>query len=185
MIQLCKMKSLTVGFVLIVLLSFSYTVSADFLSKEYQIKAAILVKISQFFSWDSIYTTKDIQTINFCLFQPEPFGKFIDELIQKRNTMSKKVFLNITRVTDDISSCHILFLTEQDAWAFEGLTHREDLLLISENSMISDTDLHLNLFLDKRKVKFEMNIDNIKKSQINLNSALVSVAKIVRNTRQN
>ena len=51
--------------------------------------------------------------------------------------------------------------------------------------MIADTELHLNLFLDNRKVKFEINVDNISKSNIKLNSKLVTVAKIVRNTLQN
>lgn len=185
MIRISKIKHLTQSVFFIILLSFSYTATADFLSKEYQIKAAILVKISQFFSWESAMATDDIQAVNFCLFQPEPFGTFIDNLVQKRNSMSEKTFLNITRVTNDISSCHILFLTGQDAWRVGELTHRKDLLLISENSMIADTELHLNLFLDNRKVKFEINVDNISKSNIKLNSKLVTVAKIVRNTLQN
>jgi len=156
------------------------TANAAQISKEYQIKTAILIKLVQFFSWEDSSFENDASDINFCLLQPDPFNSFIDGVVDMRNIKTKGRTLSIKRVRDnELGSCHILFLSKQSEKVTQA--YPDNMLLITEDTVLANSDFHLNLFVEKSKVRFEINVDNIRNSKININSQLLKVAKVVRN----
>ncbi|MFW5450036.1 MAG: YfiR family protein [Methylophagaceae bacterium] len=174
-----KHKFLTATLVLLCLLP--HSAFAEKASKEDQIKAAILVKLSQFFSWEDREVNRH-GAINFCLLQPaEPLGAIINDAASSHSARSHHPRLDIVRVghSDDLSSCHILFMSQQSAPLPQQ--YPDSVLLISENSVLANSPFHLNLFIEESRIRFEINIDNILNSRIKANPQLLNVAKIVKN----
>ncbi len=152
-------------------------VSAEQISKEYQIKAAIIIKLVQFFQWED-----SSSPIKFCLLQPDSFSDFIDGVANNRKLKPKDRLLVIQRIdntSNDVASCNVLFVSELSGPLTQ--TYPENTLLISDNGLLTNSSFHLNIFLKNSQVKFEANIDNIKQSKISINPMLLKVAKLVKN----
>lgn len=156
------------------------SLSKELLSKEYQIKSAILIKLTKFVFWDGL--SGPASPINFCLLQPEPFGLYIDEVAKQDNLDSKNHPLIILRVAsgDDMSRCHVLFIPKNSVLLKD--IHTREAVFITEGHSTIDSDNHINLYTDNGQIKFEINIDNIRRDKIKMRSQLLSVSTIVKNT---
>ncbi|MBQ0712019.1 MAG: YfiR family protein [Porticoccus sp.] len=165
---------------LLFLMIYCCSLSAGSLSKEYQIKSAILIKLTKFVFWDNL--SGSTSPINFCLLQPEPFGLYIDEVAKQDSLVSKSHPLMILRVDngDDISHCHVLFMPKKSL-LLKGI-HARDTVFITEGRSTIDSDNHINLYTNNGQIKFEINIDNIRRDKIKMRAQLLSVATIVKNT---
>jgi len=163
----------------------SLSANAEPLSKEYQIKAAVLLKLTKFISWqdDTLISNAPSLSINICLSQPEPFGFYIDSLTEKQNLGSNKHPLKIMRVSskDELSACHVLF-TPKGA-EFLADEHPNKILFITDEDSIIDTHFHISIYTQNSKVKFAINIDNVRHDKIKLKSQLLHVEKVVTNSR--
>ena len=71
------------------------------LSREYQIKAAMLYKIAWFVRWKTQSFADTDSSINLCLSEPEPFGLFLDQVIDGRLFGKNKRPLSIIRLDED------------------------------------------------------------------------------------
>ena len=167
----------------IALLSFS--ANAEPLSKEYQVKAAVLLKLTKFIAWhdDSLFNHDLSLPINICLSQPEPFGFYIDSLAEEQNLGSNKHPMKIMRVSskDVLSVCHVLFVPKgADLLAHE---HPNKILFITDEDSITDTHFHISIYTQNSKIKFAVNIDNVRQDKIKLKSQLLHIAKVVKNSR--
>jgi hypothetical protein len=165
------------GYLFLFLLLIQGPLLADTLSKEYQIKSAMLVNLMQFFDWGE---STDPSTV-ICLFQPDPFGSFINELVDKKNAAGRQKPLQIKRIRSyaDIATCHSLFVSQPPNLP----PHLPaQLIVISDEYATVNGTHHINLYVEDDHVGFEVNIDNVRLSQVEVNPQLLRVARVVKNT---
>lgn len=146
-------------------------------SREYQIKAAMLYKFAWFTHWEDERFADNNSLITLCLSEPEPFGIFLDQMLFSQLTGTHKRPVTIDRINNDheleLKSCHILFipkLSSLDVPSVPGL------LVVTEEQPIQTSMAHINFVRVGENVKFEVNLINLKESQIRLSSRLLNLA---------
>ncbi len=152
------------------------------LSREYQIKAAMLYKIAWFVRWKTQSFADTDSSINLCLSEPEPFGLFLDQVIDGRLFGKNKRPLSIIRLDEDnyhnkLVDCHLLFVPKE---SLLPVPSRSGLLVVSEGQPIATGNTHINFVTNGEHVVFEINRKKLKESRIRVSSKLLKLAHVVR-----
>ncbi len=152
------------------------------LSREYQIKAAMLYKIAWFVRWKTQNFTDENSPIKLCLSEPEPFGLFLDKVVDGRLFGKNKRPLSIVRLDEDnyhnkLGDCHLLFVPKE---SLLPVPSRSGLLVVSEGQPIATGNTHINFVTNGEHVVFEVNRKKLKESRIRVSSKLLKLAHVVR-----
>ena len=152
------------------------------LSNEYQVKAAMLYKITWFVRWETEDFINNKSPINLCLLEPDPFGVFLDQIIEGHSRENKRS-LSITRIEHindqaGLDGCHVLFIPKD---SHSTVPLQRGLLIVTEDQVVTTNQAHINFVTNGGHVKFEVNIDNLEQSQIQISSKLLNLARVVRN----
>ncbi len=157
------------------------------LDKEHQVKAAMLYKITWFVRWETKDFIDEKSAINLCLLEPEPFGTFLEQIVEGRFFGKYERPIAIKRIDhiddhDSLVGCHVLFIPKdshvQSNYSFPS---RSGLLVVTEDQPVATSQAHINFVTNNEHVTFEVNMNNLKESQIKLSSKLLKLAQIVRN----
>jgi len=153
------------------------------ISKEYKIKAAMLYKITWFVRWKTNSFADKNSPINLCISEPDPFGQFIDQIVEGHLFGKNKRRLSIVRIDSRneksrMAGCHVLFLPKGSNIS---VPFQPGLLIVTEEHSIPTKQAHINFVTKKEHVALEINMVNLNKSQIHISSRLLKLARIVGN----
>ena len=170
------MLALTV-FLALLLSAFSQNVEL----KEYEIKAAFIYNIIMFSTWeDATFKAADDPFVIGVL-EHDPFGNFIDELV--RGEMVQGHPIVIKRVDRNATAdVHVLFIS--DRVEIDILKFMENInvpLTIGDQPGFAEKGGTIRLFTENNKMRFEVNLKVLEKSQVSLSSKLLRLAKICCN----
>jgi hypothetical protein len=153
----------------------------DTVSREYQIKAAFLIKFAQFVEWPGLSAPATPSETDICIVGDDPFGKAIDTLISLSD--SRDQYLTVQRVKEkEYENCRFLFISS-------SLGPRIPLILgeIGSRAIVTVSDVPdfctkggmIELFVDGRSVRFKINQAEAVHRGIKLSSKLLSLAREV------
>lgn len=154
---------------------------ADTARPEYEVKAAIVYKVSKFVSWPTGSFESDDAPLVLCIAGRDPFGEFIDNLngqtVQGRS-------LIVHRVADsELSShrCHILFVGANSS-SIEILANgdRKPVLTVGDTQGFANDGGMLELSIEDNRVKFEVNLGVARESNLEISATLLQLATIVK-----
>jgi len=153
------------------------------LNKEYQVKAAMLYKISWFVRWETGDFVDKKSPINLCLLEPEPFGAFLDQIVEGRFFGKNKRPISITRIDqiedqNSFNACHVLFIPKASNVSVPSLP---GLLVVTEDRPVTTSQAHINFVTNNKHVTFEVNMNNLNKNNIRISSKFLKLAHVVRN----
>ena len=80
-------------------------------------------------------------------------------------------------------SCHILFISSSEKKNIEEILTRlgnHDILTVGETEGFARKGVIINFFLEKKNVRFEINVDAATRSNLKLSSRLLRLAHIIR-----
>gem|GEM_PF-2788121 len=151
------------------------------LSREYQIKAAMLYKFVWFVRWKSGDFKDKKSPISLCLSEPEPFGGYLDQLVEGRLFGKNKRKISVRRFDkknylDHLQECHVLFIPKGSD---VPVPQKKGLLVVTDGRPIEKSSAHINFITSGNYVRFEINRNNLKKSHIRLSSKLLKLARVV------
>jgi hypothetical protein len=168
-------------------------------SREYQIKAAFLYNFIKFVDWPEEKLDDITDTITIGIIGKDPFGNAFEPIknkkVQERKVAVKrfKPFEALKKSgTDDkteqkqqidaLRKCHLLFISssEKDKLAeiIEALKG-SSVLTIGETADFLETGGMINLLMEAKKVRFEINIPAAQQEKIKIRSKLLRLAKRV------
>jgi hypothetical protein len=127
-------------------------------------------------------TTDGRNTINFCVFGADPFGKTVSS-IEGRIVKGKKMQTKAVRSLKEVKDCHMLFISPSEKeqlprilTAVKGLP----VLTMGDVSGFAQQGVMINFYMEQNKVRFEVNEDKAKDSKLSISSQLLKLARIVR-----
>lgn len=149
------------------------------IAQEYQVKAAILYNFSKFIRWQGDAFASAESPIMLCIVNPDPFGEFIDNLVEGRRVGPQQRKLSVRRLSAESgnSMCHMLFIPREHQLPERHGTHT---LLVSEDADITEGGAHINIFTVDGQVRFEIDIDSLKSTNISISSKLLNLARITQ-----
>lgn len=141
-------------------------------TEEYRIKAAFLYNFASFTEWPASLGN----TLNLCIYGPDPFGEDLDKLIG-RSVAGRNLSVRRTNSVEALSGCQIVFISRP---AIANLPHVLDslngkpVLTVADSTGAARQGVTLNMGTAQNRVQFEANLAAAR------NNGLVLSAKLLR-----
>ena len=157
------------------------------ISKEYQIKAAFLFNFAQFVEWPP--TAFANSNTSFCIgiLGDDPFGAALDETVRGETIDNRKITIKRARQIGDLENCQMIFVSRSARNRIPQILSRLDskpILTVSEVEGFAQQGGGINFYLEGKKVRFEINPTVVKSDGLIISSQLVSLGKIVQQTKE-
>ncbi len=150
-----------------------------FESNEYNLKAMFLVNFTKYFEWPLENNSSNF--IIGVVSSNEIYNSLID-LNLKETSDGKKILIKKID-TESKEQCNILFIGETANKLIGELILKfggKGVLVISENLTEKYMGSEINLVKENNKIRFELNLSEIKKSGLRVSSKLIELSKKVK-----
>ena len=178
-----KKKKALLAMLFLIVSMFSATQSfAQGNSIEYKIKAGYLYNFTKFVSWPE----NESETFNLCIIGKDPFGSVINP-IEKRSVKNKPIRLYRYQSISDVKHCHIIYFGASDKqWRkvdfllgdILTVGSLENSLTTGETKKFTQAGGMFAFFLKEGKVKLHINLQALKKSNLEVSAKLMEIADI-------
>jgi len=167
------------------LLSGSILKAQDAKPSEYQVKAAYLSNFGKFVDWPSAVKPSKDEPFNVCVIGQDPFGDSIDaalagETIGRARLVAKR----IGRLPDAVT-CRIVFISSSEDSQLKAVLaaiEKASILTVSDMPEFARRGGMIQFVLDGNRVRFEVNLEAVRRVGLNLSSDLLKLALAVRRT---
>ena len=164
----------------ILFLLITMPVNAALQTKEYQVKAAFIIKLVPFVSWPEEEIPNKNKKLNFCFFESSQQGAATRKLLLEDGNLKKN--FNVLPV-NQLQSCHILFISKTTNHHLDNLLRRtrdyEKILTIGDSPSYANKGVMINFFLESGKIRFEVNWKAMKANNFKISSRILKLARIV------
>ena len=149
---------------------------------EYQVKAALLYKLSKFIYWpeDTFPDTGDT-FLNICVLGKDPFGTALDALTRK-SIRSHEVIVKRAQQATDLAGCQVAFISSSEhrnLGAILRTLRQQPILLVSDIKQFAQQGGMINLITVKNKIRFEINPETAAQARLKISAQLLELATIV------
>jgi len=150
---------------------------------EYQVKAAFLYNFAHFTRWPEGSFAKENSPLLIGVVGSDPFGKSLDATL--RGKLVGKHPLQIKRFPDlrRLEPCHVLFIStsmRKDMARILETTRGRNVLVISEMEGVLGKGGIINFYIEERRVRFAIHVDEARRAKLRISSHLLKLAKIVK-----
>ena len=150
---------------------------------EYQIKAAYLLNFIRFTSFPKEVLGPPEKPLTILVVGRNPFGKILEEFFQKKDAHGRKLVVRYAAAVPDELDANVVFMKDLSDDArdelIKGCTARS-VLLVGDHDGLAALGACVSFYIEKRKVRFEINTDVLKRSKLSASSELLKLAKIVK-----
>ena len=163
--------------VLVVLLSPDTARAAsanDAFSKESKLRAAYFLNFIKFINWPNHSQDNPLTPLYICLQDETPFEDFFRALVSTAAAANDNRELQIYRLSE-AKHCDYTYLhrpIQNENSKIEGS------VVVLSSDQISQQDAAIIFYIDERKLRFEINLNNIKKLNVMVSSELLKLARI-------
>jgi len=164
---------------LLVLISIFFFSSLSAQIDEYEIKSIVIHKILNFVKWPE--SSKEPQFV-FGVIGKSAVTKKMAELATKVRYENRNIVVVSISSMDEIKRCNALFVAPSEASKLDKIVEAASgkaVLLISDYSGFGAKGIHINLFLEENRVKFEINKKTLDLTQLKLSAKLYKLARII------
>ena len=149
---------------------------------EYQVKAVFLFPFAQFVEWPPKALGGDQAPFVIGVLGEDPFGSYLDEAGQGERIGTHPLVTRRFRRVEDITACHILFISRSEAGHFESLTPQLRSLGILTVADFDDFIRQggiIQFVTVKNKIRLRINLEAAKGASLMISSKLLRPAMIV------
>jgi len=160
-------------------------VYAEAVASEYEVKAALLYKLTLFVEWPAGKLPKVREPFLIGVLGKDPFRSVLDETVAGKSVKGRPIRVKRSQKPEDLVDCHIVFISSSEK---SRLT--EILELFRESQVLSIGDMEgfaehggiINLRMRDNKIKFDINQEAATRARLDLSSKLLRLARIVSST---
>lgn len=154
---------------------------------EQRVKAAFLYNVAKFVAWPASDGNPD-NTIDLCILQDAAFAELLNDELAGKSIGNKPLrvhAINQFKATDD---CQVFFVGNEiapdDAQQALAITKDLPILTVGEPSAFIADGGVLHLKWENSKLRFEIAMDGVQKSRLQVSSKLLRLAEIIPPTLQ-
>ena len=157
-------------------------------SGEYAVKMALIYNFARFTIWpDSAFDAPDDPLRLVVFGDPELLQEFT--ALDQKDAAGRPIEVHITTRPEDAAACHLLFLShdQRDAWPqVSAAITGSSTLTIGEMNGFLESGGTMNLVLQGKRVKFQINVDNMRARSLQISSRILKLAaKVIDSGRPN
>jgi hypothetical protein len=144
----------------------------------------MIEKISRFIEWPANTGVADSsKPFIISVIGESQFGKELQDIYSSRTILNKKVEIRYIVNIGDISGSHILFISSSksdELGAILSYARTQPILIIGDTSDYAKRGVHINFYQENKKIRFEINDIDLKKSGLKASYHLLSLGKIIK-----
>ncbi len=154
---------------------------------EYELKAAFLYKFAQYVTWPSnaFETTDSPLTIG--ILGKHQFWPLLAEIFDDKSINGRKLTVKHLKAGETFEGCHMLFISPSEKEVIPNILSKlqgKSILTVSETvgeyGEFARRGGMINLFLDQKRVRFEINAEAAKKGGLMISSKLGALGILVK-----
>ena len=162
---------------------------------EYKIKSGFIYNFIKYIDWPEkkLSTEKDDDPIVIGVIGVSPFGKALEPITKKKIKNKKlaiRYFPGFKRTgkkysdkdTEKLRNCHVLFVSSSEKKYIENiikLVTGSNVLTVSDIDGFVETGGIINFVTEKKKIRFSINLDAAKRSELVIPTTVLKIAKKV------
>lgn len=154
---------------------------------EYKVKAAFLVNFVRYAEWPAKAFADPADPFVVAVLGTDPFGEHLDSAFKGRKAGDRGIRIVRAKRMEDMGPVHLLFVaaSERDRLkkVLEAVKGRAT-LVVGDAEGFAKQGVAINLYVEEKSVRFEINPDAAARHEIGLSSKLLKLARIVREDRR-
>jgi hypothetical protein len=158
------------------------SLSAQQVSKEYQIKAAFLYNFSQFVEWPASAFSNAQAPLVIGVIGDDPFGSYLDDIVRNEKVNNHPLVVQRFRRVNEIKNCHVLFVSrsedKQIGQIISNLRGRE-ILTVGDFEGFAQQGGMIRFITENNKIRFRINVGVARAAKLTISSKLLRAAEIV------
>lgn len=150
---------------------------------EYELKAAFLYNFASYVEWPTRVTADSGGTFVIGVYGDDPFGDMLEQTVAGKTVNGRRIEVKRFSSIRELKPCHILFISNSE----DGRTGRilnavKDwhTLTVGETDGFARNGGIIGFFLENKKVRFEINPDEARRSGLKVSSKLLKLARVVK-----
>ena len=150
---------------------------------ENEVRAAFLYNFIKFASWPQKAFTDSREPIVIGIIGHDPFGNLLDSMVKDRTIQSRKLMIRRYPRIEDYADCHVLYIGfNEKRYQVAILQHLngKPVLTIGAREGFTRLGGMINFVTIQNQVGFEINLDAVEKSNLEISAKLLKLAKIIR-----
>jgi hypothetical protein len=151
-------------------------------SKEYQVKAAFLFNFSMFAEWPASAFPQTNSPICVGILGTNPFGDALAQVVEGGSIKGRRLEIKAFRRVEDVKGCHLLFISGSEEAQIPKILSAlagAGVLTVGESEGFCTSGGIINLYLQDKKVRFEINPAAARQAGIRISAQLLHLGKIV------
>lgn len=151
-------------------------------SSEYLIKAGFTYNFAKLMEWPSGAFAQPDSPIVIGVLGTDPFNGTLDQVLKGKQANGRAFEVKHLKWGADLRGCNILFVSDSEAAHVDELLRSIKglpILTIGETPGFAQRGGIINFVVEDNRVRFEIDVDAAKQSNINISSRLLSLATIV------
>ncbi len=149
---------------------------------EHQVKAAFLYNFAKFVGWSQGTFESETEPLRLCIIGDSPFEGSLEAVLKGRTAQGRELKLATAGEVTDPSSCHVAFVpANRDAQVAQILQdlRGNGVLTVGESDAFAAAGGIIKLYLDDKKVRFDVNIRRSDEEGLKISSQLLKLARRV------
>ncbi len=146
--------------------------------KEYNLKAVFLYSFARYITWAK--PTARQGDFKVGILGRSPITERIQQIAQKRDLAGRKIAVQTVQTDDSLSDYHLLFVSNEistkDATGAIGQISRGT-VVVGERDELFDAGASIIFFVDGTSVRFELNRQNLKNKDVQLDAKLLQLSR--------
>lgn len=154
-------------------------------SSEYQLKAAFLYKLAQFFEWPARAFPAVDAPLVIGVVGEDPFGPFLDDLVKGEKVGNRPLVVRRFRRTEEVADCHMLFISHSEAGRLDPLLAKlrgRSVLTVGDTDAFTRQGGMVRFAMESGKIRLKISVANIEADQasgLRPSSKILSPATLV------
>jgi len=154
-------------------------------AEEFQVKAAFLYNFVKFAKWPEAGDRTD-EPIRLGIFGEDPFGLSFDESLSAKLAHGRPIQVVRMRTLARLEVCHLLYISPSASDQVEqilAVLQGSPVLIVGDQLEPLNRGVTINLTVDQRKVRFDVNAAAARRSGLVLSSHLLRLARRVEGSK--
>jgi hypothetical protein len=156
--------------------------SAQQVSKEYQIKAAFLYNFSQFVEWPAGAFPNAQSPLVIGVIGDDPFGNYLDDIVRGEKVNNHPLVVQRFHRVSEIKTCHVLFVSRSEANQIEQVLSSlrgRNILTVGDFEDFAQRGGMIRFITENNKIRFRINVGVARAAKLTISSKLLRAAEIV------
>ncbi len=148
--------------------------------QEHEVKAAFLYNFAKFVEWPPESFADAAAPLVLCIHGPDPFGPFLDRLVQGEAVGGRRLVVDRARPADRLGTCHVLFVAPAERPRYRPLLaglRGSGVLTVGDGPGFLAAGGHVRFVLEDGKVRFVAGQEAIAEAPFKVSSKLLRLAR--------